>query len=210
MLKKKHFRSSAAISSERKRSLYLFQRQLGVKWKNLQLLDHAFCHRSYANENAYLPGNNERLEFLGDSVLGLVIAQYLYEYLPDLPEGELARIKSFVVSEHSLSEMALKLGVDSFLLIGKGEENTGGRQKKAILADSMEALIASLYLDSGMSAVRSLILRFLQPEIDKVLQDRHRKDYKTLLQEAVQKELKTYPRYTIVDRSGPDHDRTFS
>lgn len=209
MLNKKHNLVHAAISAERKKSLLVFQRNAGIKFKKLELLHQAFSHRSYANENPSLVENNEKLEFLGDSVLGLVIAEYLYQLLPDSNEGDLARIKSFVVSEESLAHMALQLKIDEYLLIGKGEEQTGGRRKKAILADTMEAVIGAYYLDSNLLTVKKLILSSLSVEIEKVIQNRHRKDFKTLLQERVQKEYKTYPRYSITKKSGPDHDRTF-
>lgn len=209
MLTKKHNTQPAVISSERKKSLQSFQKNARLKFKQLELLNQAFSHRSYANENPTAGDNNEKLEFLGDSVLGLVVADYLYRLLPLKAEGDLARIKSFVVSEQTLAGMALALGVDRYLLIGKGEEQTGGRQKKAILADAMEAVIGAYYLDSNLNQVRRFVLDYLQDEIDKVIQNRHRKDYKTLLQEQVQKSYKTYPRYVVSKKSGPDHDRTF-
>jgi len=142
-------------------------------------------------------------------VLGLVVSEHLFRTLPDKNEGDLARIKSFVVSEDSLAIIAKNIKVDNFILIGKGEEYSGGRSKKAILADCMEAIIGAYFLDSGFVPSRRFILRFLVPEINKVLEDRHRKDYKTLLQELVQKKHKSYPRYSLVEKTGPDHDRTF-
>lgn len=209
MLSKKHVFSPAPVSHERKKLLQGFQRNAGIRFKQIDLLNQAFSHRSFANENPSKIDNNERLEFLGDSVLGLVVAEYLYALLPKKPEGELARIKSFVVSEESLAAMALYLHVDSCLLIGKGEEQTGGRTKKAILADTMEAIIGAYYLDSNLAQTRKFILGYLQKEIEKVIQNKHRKDFKTLLQEQVQKQHKTYPRYTVLKKTGPDHDRTF-
>ena len=197
------------IDSRRKGELLLFQRQSGIKFRNLELLNLAFCHRSYANERGDGVGNNERLEFLGDSVLGLAVAEYLYEQLPDRPEGDLAKIKSFVVSEASLSEIARSLRVDNFILIGKGEEYSGGRAKKAILADSFEAIIGAFFLDSGFREARRFILNYLAPEITKVLEDRHEKDYKTLLQEFAQKNYRSYPKYVLSRKTGPDHDRVF-
>jgi ribonuclease-3 len=201
--------SERLIGSERRRELQLFQRHAGIKFRELERLEQAFTHRSWANESGSPLGNNERLEFLGDSVLGLVVAEYLHEELTDQPEGELARIKSFVVSEASLSEIARALRVDNYILIGRGEEYSGGRSKKAILADALEAIIGAYYLDSGFPAAKRFVERLLVPEIEKVLEDRHAKDYKTLLQEHVQKRMKTYPRYRLVQKTGPDHDRTF-
>jgi len=198
-----------ALNPERKKELQLFEKQARIRFRRLEFLNHAFTHRSYAHEAGENGENNERLEFLGDSVLGLVVAEYVYATLPDQPEGELARIKSFVVSEASLSEIARGLRVDNFILIGKGEEYSGGRSKKTILADCLEAIIGAYYLDSGFDAAERFVHDMLIPEINKVLENRHAKDYKTLLQEHVQKRLKTYPRYRIVQKTGPDHDKTF-
>lgn len=197
------------VDSERRKELQLFEKQAGIRFRKLELLNHAFCHRSFANESDGTVANNEKLEFLGDSVLGLVIAEYLYLTLPDSVEGDLAKIKSFVVSEDSLAAISRNLRVDNFILIGKGEEFSGGRSKKAILADAMEAIIGAYFLDSGIGSAKKFILRYLVPEIDKVLQNKHKKDYKTLLQEFVQKKYKTYPKYVLVKRTGPDHRKTF-
>ncbi|MDY7027531.1 MAG: ribonuclease III [Spirochaetota bacterium] len=197
------------VDQERKKELLLFEKHIGIRFRKLELLNLAFCHRSYANESGADISNNEKLEFLGDSVLGLVVSEYLYRTLTDKAEGDLARIKSFVVSEDSLAEIAKSIKVDNFILIGKGEEYSGGRSKKAILADCMEAVIGAFYLDSGFKASMSFVLKYLVPEINKVLENRHKKDYKTLLQEYVQKRYKSYPRYSLVKKTGPDHDRTF-
>jgi ribonuclease III len=204
--KKEH---SAALNPERKKELQLFEKHARIRFRRLEFLNQAFTHRSFAHEAGENGENNERLEFLGDSVLGLVVAQYLYETLPDQPEGELARIKSFVVSEASLSEIARGLRVDNFILVGKGEEYSGGRSKKTILADCLEAIIGAYYLDCGFVAAERFVHIMLIPEINKVLEDRHAKDYKTLLQEYVQKRMKTYPKYRVVQKTGPDHDKTF-
>jgi len=197
------------IDGERKKELKLFQQLSGIRFKSLKLLNHSFSHRSFANEKQGEIDSNERLEFLGDSVLGLVVSEYLYHILADRPEGDLAKIKSFVVSEESLAAIAKRLRVDNYILIGKGEEYSGGRSKKTLLADALEAIIGAYYVDSGYAPARDFILRQLIPEIEKVVQDKHQKDYKSLLQEYVQKRFKTYPRYVIVNRIGPDHDRTF-
>jgi ribonuclease-3 len=206
---KKIKRTAAAVRPERRKELQLFERHSGIRFRELESLNQAFTHRSYAHEAAETGENNERLEFLGDSVLGMVVSEYLYQTLTDQAEGELARIKSFVVSEASLSEISKKLRVDNFILIGKGEEYSGGRSKKAILADALEGIIGAYYLDSGFLPARKFIRQLLVPEINKVLEDRHAKDYKTLLQEYVQKRMKTYPHYKVVQKTGPDHDRTF-
>lgn len=197
------------VSSKRRSDLRLFEKQASIRFKRLDLLNLAFIHRSYANEYSLKIDNNEKLEFLGDSVLGMVSADYLFNHLPDKSEGDLAKVKSFVVSEDSLDLLAQSMDVDKYLLIGKGEENTGGRMKKAILADCMEAIIGAYYLDTSYKEVSKFVLRHLEPEIKKVLENRHKKDYKTLLQEYVQKKFHIYPKYSLVKKSGPDHDKTF-
>jgi len=165
-------------------------------------------HRSVSNETG-IKANNERLEFLGDSILGAVCATLLYRSYKDKSEGELAKIKAVVVSEDILSGIALKLEIDKMLLLGKGEEMSGGRTKKAILADAMEALIGSLYLDSGYKTAFDFVSDCLQPEIDKVTGTNYHKDYKSILQEYCQREFHSYPEYIMVKRTGPEHDRTF-
>jgi ribonuclease-3 len=197
------------VGTERKKELQIFEKRAGIRFKHPELLNLAFAHRSYANENHNEVGNNEKLEFLGDSVLGLVVAEYLFQTLTEKAEGDLAKIKSFVVSEDSLAAIARRLKVDNFILIGKGEEYSGGRTKKALLADAMEAIIGAYFLDAGFKHSKKFILDQLVPEINKVLEDRHQKDYKTLLQEHVQKRFKTYPKYVLAKKTGPDHSKTF-
>jgi len=165
-------------------------------------------HRSISNENNQ-KRNNERLEFLGDAILGAVAADLLYQNLSQKSEGDLARIKSVVVSEDVLSEVARELRIDSLLILGKGEELSGGRAKKAILADALEALIGALYMDSGYKNAYNFVSRFLKAEIDRVLENRHSQDYKSLLQEFCQKKFRKYPDYRLVKRSGPEHSRVF-
>jgi len=196
-------------SRERKLELAAFQKAAGIRFRSLEFLNLALTHRSRGNEDPSRAQNNERLEFLGDAVLGMIAATRLYELLDGKPEGELARIKSYIVSEEVLSELAKAIGIDRCILLGKGEEQSGGRTKKAILADAMEAVIGAYYLDESFESASRFVLRLLEPEIQKVLQNRHRKDYKTILQEYVQKYHRAYPEYRLVKRSGPDHDRTF-
>jgi ribonuclease-3 len=203
------FQNGGALPRERRLQLTSFERKAGIRFRSLELLDLSFTHRSHSNEEAAKSQNNERLEFLGDAVLGLVAATCLYERLGERNEGDLARIKSYVVSEEALSELALSLGVDQCLVLGKGEEQSGGRAKKAILADATEALFGAYYLDSGFDAAFRFVRSLVEPEIGKVLENRHHKDYKTLLQEYAQKYYRSYPLYKLVKRTGPDHDRTF-
>jgi ribonuclease-3 len=193
---------------ERKKQLAAFQKTAGFKFKSIELLNLSFVHRSVSNETGYRL-NNERLEFLGDSILGAVCATLLYQRYTEKTEGELAKIKSVAVSEEVLSSVARVLQLDTMLLLGKGEELSGGRTKKAILADTLEALIGALYLDSGFKAAFTFISRCLVPEIDRVTENNYHRDYKSLLQEVCQRHYRTYPQYRLVKRSGPDHDRMF-
>lgn len=198
------------ITAERKKQLVEFCKPLNLKFRNFELLELAFHHRSYSNENSAMKHyNNERLEFLGDSVLGLATASFLYEDLFDNKEGDLAKIKSVVVSEKSLAPIAVKFGIDRMLVLGHGEECSGGREKPAILADCMEAVIGAYYLDAGYEAAEKYILSFIVPEVRKV-QNSGGKDYKTLLQELYQKTHKMCPKYETVSVSGPDHNQVFS
>ncbi|MDR0554795.1 MAG: ribonuclease III [Treponema sp.] len=192
----------------RKKALALFQKTVGVKFKKINLLNLALTHRSFSNESVH-GGNNERLEFLGDAVLGVVCAALLYEKFADKAEGELAKIKSVVVSEDVLSGIARELQIDSLLILGRGEELSGGRGKRAILADALEALIGAIYLDSGYKAAFRFVSRWINPEIVRVQQNRHHQDYKSLLQEFCQRQFRCYPEYNLVKRSGPDHERIF-
>jgi len=153
--------------------------------------------------------NNERLEFLGDAVLGAAVAELLYRSLGNRPEGDLARVKSVVVSEDVLSAVALELRIDTLLILGRGEELSGGRSKKALLADALEALIGAIYLDSGYKSALDFVSRFISGEIERVLENRHYLDYKSLLQEFCQRLYKNYPSYRLANRSGPEHSRTF-
>lgn len=202
--------SKKSLSPERKTQLQDFCKSLSIKFKNLNLLELATKHRSYTNEDSQkVHENNERLEFLGDSVLGAATATFLYRELENHPEGELAKIKSIVVSEKALAPIATQIGIDKLLLLGKGEEMSGGRKKPAILADAMEALFGAYYLDNGYESAQKFVLRFIAPEIEKVLKNKGTKDYKSILQELYQKKYKVCPSYELVKKTGPDHDRTF-
>jgi ribonuclease-3 len=197
------------VSVDREARLREFQQASSLRFRSIALLNLSFIHRSCRNENAALQGNNERLEFLGDAVLGMIAAERLYDIAAGRTEGELARIKSFVVSENTLATLALRIGIDKLLLMGKGEEMSGGRGKKAILADALEALLGALFLDSGYAEVRRFVLGLLDPEIEKVLQNRHTKDYKTIIQHYLQKYHRSRPEYREHESCGPDHDRRF-
>ena len=200
-----------ALDSERKKQLAAFQKTAGFRFRSLELLSLSFMHRSVSNESSSLNRegckiNNERLEFLGDAILGAVCATVLYQKYAEKPEGELAKIKSVAVSEEVLSGVARDLQIDNMLLLGKGEELSGGRTKKAILAD---AVIGALYLDSGYKAASAFVSGFLVPEIDRVAETDYHRDYKSLLQELCQHFFRSYPNYQMVKRSGPEHERLF-
>ena len=202
-------RGNSVKTLERKRVLRRFQKQTGLHFKDVSLLNQSLTHRSFVHEQSHEVWNNERLEFLGDSVLGLVIAEYLFDRMSGRAEGELARVKSTVVSEETLSHVALHIKIDTVLLLSKGEDRSGGKYKSSILSDSFEAVLGAYFIDSGFKAVRRFLLRYFKPEIEKVLDGRSVKDYKTLLQELVQKKFKVYPRYCLLKKTGPEHSKTF-
>ncbi|MDR3302292.1 MAG: ribonuclease III [Spirochaetaceae bacterium] len=202
------FDSFPEIDAKRKALLVSFQKSVKIKFKNILLLNLAFVHRSCSNESD-VHCNNERLEFLGDSVLGLVTVSLLYSNLPDKSEGDLAKIKSIVVSADTLSNIARELQLDNMILLGRGEELSGGREKKTLLADALEAFFGAYYLDSGYHAAFKLIKRYIEPEIERVRNKKGYQDYKSLLQEASQQHWKIYPVYRQVKCTGPEHDRYF-
>jgi ribonuclease-3 len=201
--------SSKAVSKERRRELFEFQRLLGIRFRNLKILNTALSHKSYVNELEGELENYEKLEFLGDSFLGLVVSDYLYNQDIYLKEGTLARIKSYVVSESTLHRIGKDINIQKYLLLGKGEEKSGGRFRKALIGDCIEALIGAYYIDAGFSKARKLVVRLFAEEIEIVEENRHVKDYKSILQEYTQKRYKVIPHYTVVNTEGPDHKRTF-
>ncbi|MDR0663303.1 MAG: ribonuclease III [Spirochaetaceae bacterium] len=196
------------ISVERKKALYAFERSVGIKFRDIEALHLAFMHRSVSNE-IHSKTNNERLEFLGDAILGAVTASLLYNNLSESNEGELAKIKSVVVSEETLSGIARELQIDTMMVLGRGEELSGGRDKKALLADALEALFGALYLDSGFKKAYAFVSRCIAPEISKVRENRGIEDYKSRLQEICQRKFKAYPSYKLAKHSGPEHERYF-
>ena len=186
------------------------EKKLNYTFRDPALLSEALSHSSYANEHRSAGLNsNERLEFLGDSVLGFVTAEFLFVQHPDLPEGDLTRIRAALVCEQSLYEVAQKLELGKYLKLGKGEEAGGGRTRTSILADATEAVFAAVYLDGGMAAASSLIHRvLLEAEKEEVVEER-RKDYKTALQELVQRQANQDLTYRMAGETGPDHNKTF-
>jgi ribonuclease-3 len=187
------------------------EKKLGYTFRNPALLGEALSHSSYANEHRGAKlSSNERLEFLGDSVLGFVTAEYLFAGHPDLPEGDLTRIRAALVCEQSLYEVASKLELGRYLKLGRGEEAGGGRQRTSILADATEAVFAAVYLDGGIQAASALIHRvLLNAERESAVEER-RRDYKTALQELVQRQADQILSYRMVGEHGPDHAKVFS
>lgn len=181
---------------------------LGYEFQDRSLLVNALTHSSYANENRAAGAvSNERLEFLGDSVLGMVTAEHLFRTHPDLPEGELTRTRAALVCEGSLHQVALQWGLGRYLRLGKGEENSGGRERTSILADAVEAVLAAMYLDGGIGTARKAIHRFILS--DEAQAEAANRDYKTTLQEIVQRESGRVLAYRLAGESGPDHAKTF-
>ena len=185
------------------------QERICFRFADPELLERALTHTSYANENR-VPDHNERFEFLGDAVLNLVISEYLMKACPDSTEGGLSRLRASVVSEPALAAIAREIGLGRFILLGRGEEQTGGRDKDSLLANCLEALIASVYLDAGMDAAGDFIIRFFEEAIKKSCTVRGALDYKTELQELCQERLKQLPEYRVVSETGPDHQKQFT
>jgi ribonuclease-3 len=187
-----------------------FKKQNFISFTDDAILDTALTHRSFTNEGDQSAEifNNERLEFLGDSVLGSVIALLLYSEMPKSPEGELARIKSIVVSESVLASIAVDIGLPNLIKLGKGEELSAGRMKKAILADALEAIIGAIFLDSGYVVASVFIERIFLSHIKKTIDGRS-KDYKTIIQEYSQKSFQRLPSYKLEKMEGPDHAKIF-
>ena len=181
--------------------------KLGYHFKDRALLENALTHSSYANENRGALGSNERLEFLGDSVLGMVTADFLFKEHPDLPEGDLTRTRAALVCEESLVEVADLLDLGAYLKLGRGEEAGGGRERPSIRADAVEAVLAAVYLDGGLVEARKIIQRFI---LDKETEKSASRDYKTTLQELVQRESGQVLTYRLTGESGPDHAKVFS
>ena len=186
-----------------------FQKIINYTFKNEKLLYEALSHSSFANENKKQRKSNERLEFLGDSVLSIVVSEYLFENYSDLPEGELTKIRASLVCEKSLHTFAQEIELGRYIMLGKGEEHTGGRKRPSILADAFEAVIAAIFLDGGFESAKKHILRFV-PDNMSTNGSVGFNDYKTILQEIVQKNPEEKVDYYLTDESGPDHDKAFT
>lgn len=192
------------IDSSRAKDLDDFQEIIGIRWRNIRLLNQALTHSSYAKSTPQKTSDNERMEFLGDAVLELIIADYLFRKFSYLDEGSLSRMRSAVVSEENLAHHARKIGLGKYILVGKDQEQI--RSQDAILADAYEAIIGSLYLDRGLKITKKFILGFFIKEENLLTKS---KDFKSLLQEYSQSVYKKLPRYKLVQEKGPDHKKMF-
>lgn len=198
------------MNDDRKKQLSDFEDILGIKFNKIFLLDIALTHSSYAHQyNLTYNDHNERLEFLGDSVLSMVVSEYLYKKFKSKHEGKLSRIRAGVVCEASLAEISRRLNVNNFIRVGKGEELSGGRGKDSLLADACEAIFAAIYLDKGIEVVRNFILDNLRDKIEVIGKDQNYNDFKSKLQEYVQKYSSSVIKYSVVHETGPAHDKTF-
>lgn len=198
------------ILSNIEKSLNDFQENIHYKFNDRELLKRALIHRSYGNEHwEYKKVNNERLELLGDAVLDLIVTEYLYSNFPGSTEGELAKLKSMIVSEPVLAEISSEIGIGDYLLLSKGEELTGGRERESILGDAFEALLGAVYLDAGFEIVKTFSMKYLKERIEHIEENEELIDYKTILQEYSQRDYKRIPQYDVLEEIGPDHNKSF-
>ncbi len=199
-----------SLDDKRQKQLEIIQENIGIFFENPVILNQAFKHPSLSNEQeGQNQDNNQRLEFLGDAVLELVISEYLFKNYKSLREGQMTKIRAFIVCEPTLAKLSQKLHLGNYLMLGKGEENTGGREKNSILADTLEALIGAIYIDKSYSAAYDFIIKNLKMTILKAISGEWNMDYKTNLQEVLQKNDDERISYNLVKELGPDHDKTF-
>jgi ribonuclease-3 len=184
-------------------------KKLGIQFNEDSLLERALTHRSYLNENRTVENSNERLEFLGDAVLELIVSEYLYSRYPNREEGDLTSFRSAIVRTESLAEASRELDYGKYLRMAKGEEESGGREKDYILANTFEAVLGAIYIDQGFNTCKELINRVLISKIDNIVKNRLDIDNKTKIQELAQAKFKMTPTYQVVEEHGPDHDKTF-
>lgn len=188
-----------------------FEKKTNIFFKDKNLLKQAFIHRSYINENESAGlSHNERLEFLGDAVLELIVTDFLYRKYPNYDEGELTSVRSALVNAVIISEIALKIGMNDYLLLSKGEAKDHGKARQYILANTYEAYVGALYLDQGYDTVKKFIEDFLLPETEEIVRNKLWRDAKSLVQEKAQEFVSTTPAYKVLSESGPDHDKHFT
>ena len=186
-----------------------FEKAIGYTYQNKALMNEALTHSSYSNEGKRGIHDNERLEFLGDSILSLIVSEHLFTHYRHQPEGELTKLRASLVCEQSLFQFAQKIQLGDYLHLGKGEEHTGGRERPSIVSDAFEAVIASIYLDGGLEEAKKFVLRFIPEHMD-VKRVNALSDYKTALQEIIQKNREEKIEYVLVSEVGPDHDKAFT
>lgn len=198
-------------SARRHSQLKQLSEKMGIAFEDVSLLHKALTHTSYANEfKMYTVEHNERLEFLGDAILDAVISDELFRRYPSLPEGELTKARATIVCEGSLADSAHTIGIGQYLLLGRGENASGGRERASILADAFEAIIGAIYIDSGLESCRKFVLKYLGTDLDKINLGHYSRDYKTLLQEVVQKKPDQHIQYSLLNETGPDHNKEFT
>jgi len=185
------------------------EKGIGVEFKNKSLLKEALTHRSYLNENPSWGQHNERLEFLGDSVLELITSEYLYKKYPDENEGQLTILRAALINYQMLAQVAREIDLENYLLLSKGEAKDFGKGREAILADAFEALLAAIYLDRGYKISENFVIKFVLPHLDEIEKKQLYKDPKSLLQEMIQEQSRLTPTYKVLEESGPDHQRIF-
>ena len=186
------------------------ENRLNYKLNDKNLIKNALTHSSYANEIRNGITSNERLEFLGDSILSLIVSEHIYTRFPDMPEGELTRLRASLVCEKALCGFSREIGLGEHLLLGRGEDKGGGRERDSILADAFEAVLAAVFLDGGMENAKKHVMNFVLREINCNNDENDFKDYKTLLQEIIQRNPEEYVTYILTDEKGPDHDKLFT
>jgi ribonuclease III len=206
----KNTKPGSKKKKNRQRQLINLQNKIKVRFDSQSLLNRSLTHRSYINEVSSDISDNERLEYLGDSVLALVVNEYLFKSYEKYVEGDLAKIKSAVVSEATLCKIAEELNLGSYILMGRGEEQSGGRERASILANTLEALIGAIYLDSGLKSCKKFILGVIKKDIERIDSQTYLRDPKTTLQEFVQKKYKERPVYEVINETGPDHQKEFT
>ena len=197
------------LSTERTQELACLQKQIGYTFRDISLLNKALTHKSYVNENSQPLKDNERFEFLGDSVLDLIVSGYMIKAFPNFSEGTLSKIRAAVVNESCLTELARQIDLGKYLLLGKGEESSGGREKNSLLANAYEALAGAVYFDSDLETALNIYLPVLEKEIAKYAETARFRDHKSELQEYMQTHFNGIPNYKIVNEKGPAHAKEF-
>ena len=198
------------MEPERRKKLACLEQRIGYSFKDESLLNMALTHTSYVKGDGRASAHNERLEFLGDAVLELCISEYLYNRFADYNEGDMTRLRAQTVCEGALFEVAKRLELGRLLLLGKGEDHSGGREKPSILSDAVEAVIGALYIDGGMETAKRFIMNFIGTAMQTAVSEGPHKDYKTMLQEIIQKNPEESLEYVLTGESGPDHDKHFT